>query len=313
MPSRKAAGLLNEARETFASIFGTRSDEIYFLGEPSLGFHLGINGLLQDHSTLFYSGTDRAPVHAIVDGRVNQGLAVTTDFTSPSGESDVLVYQSVNPETGIKQRHPDFTGQVFVDNTAYGVHTVLPENWSTAIWQSRSWQGPSGLGIFALRSGQSWRNPLPHNDPTKVPQTFSLPLALASTVALESFMKDEQSSRAKIAHLRSMATQYLQSEIGDVIVVGEKEEVQPSLLSIIVAGVDAERAVNDLSDKGFYVDSGSACMSSNLAPSHVLAAMGLPTTGNIRLTLHPNTTEESVEELLGHLKAVVNNQRNISQ
>jgi len=74
--SREAGQLLQEAKVTFAGAFGIRPDEIYFLGEPPLGFHLGINGFLTPESTLFYSGTDRAPVHAIADDRLNRGLAV---------------------------------------------------------------------------------------------------------------------------------------------------------------------------------------------------------------------------------------------
>jgi cysteine desulfurase len=50
-------------------------------------------------------------------------------------------------------------------------------------------------------------------------------------------------------------------------------------------------------------------MSANMAPSHVLAAMGLPTTGNIRLTLHPQTTEDEIDYLLNNLKELVIRQR----
>jgi cysteine desulfurase len=63
--------------------------------------------------------------------------------------------------------------------------------------------------------------------------------------------------------------------------------------------------VNQLDQKGLAVDSGSACNSSNMEPSHVLAAMGLLTHGNIRLTLQPQITEEEVDPLLHALKEIV--------
>ena len=309
-PSREAGRLLQEAKETFAGAFGVRTDEIYFLGEPSLGFHLGINGLLTPQSRLFYSATDRAPVHAIVDHRKNMNLGVLQDSTESSQSADVLVHQSVNPETGIVKVIPnDFGGKVFVDNTAFGVHSHLPTNWATAVWQSRSWQGPSGLGVFAVRSQTEWRNPLPHNDSKKVPQAFSIPLALASAVALENFSNDSAEVSAQVVHFRKMVIDFLLHEIGNVTIAQDEGNNIAYLLSASLAGVDSERLVNELSERGVAVDSGSACMSANMAPSHVLAAMGLPTTGNIRLTLHPQIMEDEIDYLLNNLKELVIRQR----
>jgi len=47
----------------------------------------------------------------------------------------------------------------------------------------------------------------------------------------------------------------------------------------------------------------------NLQPSHVLAAMGLPTDGNIRITLHAETTAEEVELLINALVDEVRSQQ----
>jgi len=51
--SREVALLLNEARNTFAKYLEVRSDEIEFLGEVNLGFHLGISGLIKESSKIF--------------------------------------------------------------------------------------------------------------------------------------------------------------------------------------------------------------------------------------------------------------------
>lgn len=309
-PSREAGRLLQEAKQTFADAFGTRSDEIYFLGEPPLGFHLGINGFLTSQSRLFYSGTHRAPVHAIADTRHNAGLAIRKDSTELGSAEDLLVYQPFNPETGIHTAKPEaFGGRVFVDNTAYGVHSHLPHNWVCAMWQSRSWLGPSGLGILAIRNGAPWRNPLPHNDATKVPQAFSIPLALASAVALENFTKDYEASHQRMTHYKKVIVDFLVHEIGDVTIAGKDEVTSPYLLSASIADIDSERLVQELNERGVHIDTGSACLSANMQPSHVLAAMGLPIEGNIRLTLHPHTQEEDVDYLLTNLKDLVIRQR----
>ena len=42
-----------------------------------------------------------------------------------------------------------------------------------------------------------------------------------------------------------------------------------------------------------------------MEPSHVLAAMGILTHGNVRLTLHPTINDEEIEEFLRVLKELV--------
>ncbi len=42
-----------------------------------------------------------------------------------------------------------------------------------------------------------------------------------------------------------------------------------------------------------------------MEPSHVLAAMGLLTHGNVRMTIHLDVTEESVDRFLDVLKELV--------
>ena len=69
--------------------------------------------------------------------------------------------------------------------------------------------------------------------------------------------------------------------------------------------VDGESLVTELDRLGFGVASGSACTASTLTPSHVLAAMGALTHGNVRLSLTRETTAAQVDELLGVLPDVV--------
>ena len=60
-----------------------------------------------------------------------------------------------------------------------------------------------------------------------------------------------------------------------------------------------------LEELGFAVDSGSACKSADMQPSHVLAAMGRPIAGNLRLTIHKDISEKMVKEFCQALKITV--------
>ena len=311
--SKSAALLLNEARETFASQLGIRSDEIHFLGEPNLGFHLGLSGLMSEEKKLVYSNIDRMEVFAIAEGHKSKMLEVNSsgqlDF-SELGSDDVLSLQLCNRETGIIQnsrpKSPDQLAGLFVDATASGTRIGLPENWSTALWDSTSWAGPSGLGVFAVSKSANWKNPLPHLDGRINPGPASLALIVASALAIDSWVADEKNLAAKIATINSDIRKYISTNIPD-------SDLAPGgadhLISASFLYVNAEQLVTTLADKGYAVDSGSACSSINMQPSHVLAALGVLTQGNIRLTIHHATTFEQAKEFLEVLSQTISELR----
>ena len=69
--------------------------------------------------------------------------------------------------------------------------------------------------------------------------------------------------------------------------------------------VDGEALVTELDRLGFAVASGSACTASSLQPSHVLAAMGALTHGNVRISLGRDTPDSEVRRLAGVLPGLV--------
>jgi cysteine desulfurase len=69
------------------------------------------------------------------------------------------------------------------------------------------------------------------------------------------------------------------------MVVGDPDDRLPHVLTFSCLFVDGEALVHELDRRGFAVASGSACTASTLEPSHVLAAMGVLTHGNVRVTL----------------------------
>ena len=62
--------------------------------------------------------------------------------------------------------------------------------------------------------------------------------------------------------------------------------------------------VRELEAHTISIDAGSACSPSDLAPSHVLAAMGLPSEGSLRLTLRQEHTEADIDALVKALVEV---------
>ncbi len=87
--------------------------------------------------------------------------------------------------------------------------------------------------------------------------------------------------------------------------VGDPVDRLPHLVTFSCLYVDGEALVTELDRRGFGVASGSACTASTLEPSHVLAAMGVLTHGNVRVSLTRETTEQQVDAFLAALPEVV--------
>lgn len=304
-PSRQAKILLEEARATFASLLGIRNEYLHFIGEVSFGYFLGIKGLLSGDQKLFFSKIDRQEVHSIAATTPSELMPVSNlgKITPPAPSShNVIAWQLRNGETGISQDELiDDKSRIFVDATASGARCPLPANWSTALFDSRSWDGPQGLGILAIKDEINWKSPIPRMDNLKVPEGASLPLIISSAIALEQWVEAERNLKIQMKVFSEQIRSFIESEIKDVNVLPGSND----LISVSINGVDAEYLVLELDKAGFAVDSGSACKPTALAPSHVLEAMGQPTGGNLRIYLHHTTSKKEVESFLVALKYLV--------
>jgi cysteine desulfurase len=306
--SRQASILQEQVRQSFAKALNVRNDEIEFLGEPDLGFQLAIQGLLTPDSKLIYSSVDRQKVFAVAAFEKNSGRDVTELPVNNLGQiqestitvNDLLIWQVANGETGNIQSAPKSKSMIFADCTSSGVDLLPNFDYQTALFDSRSWAGPAGLGILVIKSSAKWRNPLPHNDLSRTPGTYSLPLLLASAVALENYQA-QSDNRDK---LKQEIISFITDQIADVDIASASGGLG-KFLSVSINAVEADRLLLDLEQAGFAVDSGSACKSADMKPSHVLAAMNKPIAGNIRLTIHKEITEQIVKEFCDALKASV--------
>ena len=189
---------------------------------------------------------------------------------------------------------------IFADCTASGVDYLPEFKYHTALFDSKSWQGPAGLGLLIIKDAEKWRNPSPHNDFSRSLGTYSIPLAIASSVALEAYLSDTD-IRAK---LKKHLMEFISEQVSDVDIASTENGLS-KYLSCSFANVESDRLLLALEQLGFAVDSGSACKSADMQPSHVLAAMDRPIVGNIRLTLHKDITEQMVVEFCQALKISV--------
>jgi cysteine desulfurase len=87
----------------------------------------------------------------------------------------------------------------------------------------------------------------------------------------------------------------------EAVIFGADAPRLPNTTLLAMPGIRAETALIALDLEGVAVSSGSACSSGKVAPSHVLAAMGVPpelALGAIRVSIGPITTDDEIEMFL---------------
>jgi len=245
-------------------------------------------------------------VRAIARAHQGNVIKMETDasghinFLNDAPADSVISLQLGNGETGVIQDVDSLkldSALIAVDATAVGSRSPLPRKWDTALFDAQSWMGPSGLAILAINNSAHYQYPLPRIAPIKSPGSYSLPLLIAASIALENFIIEDLS-------LRNYALTKF-AEIEGCQIVAPSSKALPHLFSVTLKGVVAENVVRLLAQRSIDVDSGSACSPEDLQPSHVLAAMGYETTGHLRFTLHKGTTENDIDLLVSNVKEVL--------
>jgi cysteine desulfurase len=160
--------------------------------------------------------------------------------------------------------------------------------------------------VLLVRKGARWRNPFPGDDRVDERTTGmeNVPAALAAAAALQAVVAERDDVNARQAALVDRLRAGV-ARIPDTEVVGDPVDRLPHLLTFSFLYVDGEAIVTELDRLGFAVASGSACTASTLEPSHVLAAMGALTHGNVRVSLSRDSGQDDVDRLLAALPDVV--------
>ena len=297
----KARALRDGAIEEISKGLGVTNLIPY--ADVSIAIQFSILGFLKDEFKFAHSIRDRREVMAIAKFFPNSiELVVNREGQiTESPECDLFAFQVANPESGIIQNQEilkDISQTLIAcDATASGARVPLPANWSSAAFEAKSWGGPTGISFLALNDEQNWSYPLAHVGAEKSPGNYSLPLLIGAAVALEEFKSERAKKDGEILRLN----QIIRSELAGFSIASPIG--MPHLITIGFENVNGELLVSQLNEVGIYAETGSACSADDLRPSRTLAAMGLPNKGNLRITLHDETTEKEVYELVKRIAA----------
>ncbi|OHD24296.1 MAG: cysteine desulfurase NifS [Spirochaetes bacterium GWD1_27_9] len=177
---------------------------------------------------------------------------------------------------------------------------------------------PKGIGVLYKRKGTKEICPLINGGH----QEHSLRAGTENTIGIialgEAFkqLKLEMNDEVKhIKHLRDKLEKAIFEKIPNVKLNGHPEKRLPGTLNVSFKNIEGESILLRLDLYGVAVSTGSACSTGSLEPSHVIMALGVDPEiahSSIRFSMGRDNTEEEIDQVIEHLKEVVEFLRIIS-
>jgi cysteine desulfurase len=330
--ARRSRLLLDAAREAVADSLGVRPDEVTFTSSGTHAAHLAVLGTLAARrragSRLVHSAVEHSAVlhaaetHAAAGGTVT-GIGVDTlgradpaDYARSLAAGDVALaaLQTANHEVGTLQPVAEVAEMcaaagvpLYADAAQSAGRIPLPPGVPVASASAHKWGGPPGVGVLVVRKGTRWTNPWPadERESGRAPGFPNVPAVVAAAASLRASLAEAAAEDARLRPLVDRIRAEVPRLVPDVQVVGDAVRRLPHLVTFSCLYLDGEALLGELDRRGFAVSSGSACTAATLRPSHVLAAMGVLSHGNVRVSLHREVGEADVAAFLDALPGVV--------
>ena len=331
---------VEEARHRLAQIIGAKPAEIVITAGATESINLALNGVSGrivttsvEHSSVLATAEARSGVILAVDhnGQIDLDslrLAITDDVS-------LVSVGYVNSETGIVQDLKSISeviASVRQDrrqrkvNTPLLLHTdasqaaglfdlnVARLGIDLMTLNAGKCYGPKQVGLLYIRAGVVLK-PLIRGGGQEMglrSGTENVTGVIGFAKALELAEKTRGSEVKRLQAMRNQLKKTLSDGLPDIKFNEFSKRNSPAILSFSVAGVDGERVVYALDEKGVQVATGSACAANKGMRSHILVALGLTETeadGSIRISMGRFTTSDDIERAGHIIVETVNAQR----
>ena len=340
LSARKVRADVEEARHTLAKLIGAKSAEIIITAGATESINLALGGVdgrivtvAVEHASVLETARQRGGHILSVDdrGRIN------LDELRNSLTDDVVLVSVgyVNSETGVAQnmraiaeivqtarnerQSRGVTTPLYLHTDASQAAGLLDLNVSRLgvdlmTLNAGKCYGPKQVGLLYVRAGIHLK-PLILGGGQEMglrSGTENVTGIIGFAKALELAEKLRGSEVKRLSELRSKLKQCLINNLLDVRINENTKANSPAILNISVPGVDGERVVFGLDERGVQVATGSACAANKGVRSHVLTAMGLDEAavdGSLRISMGRFTTEQDINQAGQIIVDVINEQR----
>ena len=331
------------ARGQVAALVNCQPDEVIFTSGATEANNLALKGVLQAASSDSQLIVNRGEHKAILDpaGSLDRdGHVVTTleidsngqvdpnkirDAISPKTKLVSVMYASnevgtINPITEIAEICHE--RNIFFHTDAVQAVGLLPidlkkQSIDLLSISAHKIYGPQGIGALIVRRDRGRIPITPLIDGgghERHLRSGTLPVAMIAGFgeACQIASEKKEADACRLSTLRDRLWTGLTSSLDGLHRNGHPKECLPNNLNISFAGVDGDALMASLTK--IAVSSGSACTSSDPAPSHVLRGMGISeslTKASLRFGLGRSTTEADIDVAIEHVTNVVQTLRQL--
>ena len=322
---RRARLLLDAARETLAESLGVLPQEVHLTPSHTASLHTAVTSAARARRRtgrrVVASAVERAALLAAARGVDDDATTVPVDRqgrvdleawqAALTADVALAALQHANGEVGTLQPVAEAYEAarragvpLLVDAGSSVAHAPVEPVWDLLAADPSDWGAPPGVGVLAVRTRVRMSHPGPEDEDPWAPGGVSVPTALAAAAALRAALAEAHEPDPRRALVDQIRTS-VPARVPEVEVAGDPVHRLPHVVTFSCLYVDGEALVTELDRQGFAVGSGSACTSSSLEPSHVLAAMGLLTQGNVRVALPRGIDPAAVTRFCDELPAAV--------
>jgi cysteine desulfurase len=341
---RAARKRLEAGRERVAEAVGARPEEIVFTGGGTEADNLAVQGIAYAYRSkgdhIITSAIEHPAVLAACRFLEKEGFSVTYLPVSREGlvdpgeleaairpETILVSVMTANNETGVIQPIAEI-GRIakarkipFHTDAIQGLGKIplSVEEMGVDLMSLSGHKvyGPQGVGALYIRKGVRVR-PLTyggHHERGKRPGTENLAGIVGFGEACRLAVENLESEADRLRLLRDQLCSGISERIPRVKLNGAPGLRLPNTVNLSFEYVEGEGILLGLEEKGIAAATGSACTSGELAPSHVLSAMGVEAAlaqGSVRFSLGRENTLEDILFTVDALVPVVKRLREMS-
>ncbi len=334
LPAKKVAHDYEEAKATIAHAIGAKASDLVITAGATEANNLAFTST---KGKVLYLKTEHDSVRRVAGQYGGEAIKVL-----PSGlidlddlrkkitdETELISVSLANNELGTIQPMAEIAGiirEIKLDRMKRGIKTqlLLHSDASQALnlldinvarmgidlltLNAAKVYGPKGVGALYV-SHEARLKPLTYGGGQENglrSGTENVPGVIGFAKAVELAKKHLNGNRKQYAEWKKT----LLSELKDYELINKKHALD-NFIVLCYNGIDAERLVFLLEEKGVYVATGAACAASKGVRSHVLKAIGLSDeqiAGSLRLTLGETNTEEQIHEAAEIINEIVKNE-----